>query len=210
MPATFTEVTTQGRDGVTVAGGAGSPEPTTRPPRSDTRTAGRPVTTSPRTSTCLFRLSLRCLQAEPGQKRGGDSLSHAHPPAPGRQHTHHGLGESAELHVVGGENGLLVALDEGRLLRDQPQPVLQARIPVTAGPRGRRGRGGRREAATLTASMTTGTPLAFDASKMPWKKRNPTEQPARLLSEKPRENPAAPEGLDQAFNQQAGNNKVNA
>lgn len=42
--------------------------------------------------------------------------------------THHGFRESAEFHVVGSENGLLVALDEGRVPSDQPQPVLQARI----------------------------------------------------------------------------------
>lgn len=62
-------------------------------------------------------------------------------PCPGRRLTHHSLGESAELHVVGGENRLLVALDEGRLLSDQPQPVLQTRTHVTARPRGPLGGG---------------------------------------------------------------------
>ena len=38
--------------------------------------------------------------------------------------THHSLGQSAELHVVGGEDRLPVALDEGRLLGDKPEPVL--------------------------------------------------------------------------------------
>ena len=45
--------------------------------------------------------------------------------------THHGLGQSAKLHVVGGEDRLPVALDEGRLLGDKPEPVLQTRTQVT-------------------------------------------------------------------------------
>ena len=44
--------------------------------------------------------------------------------------THHGLGQSAELHVVGGEDRLPVALDEGRLLGDKPEPVLRTRTQV--------------------------------------------------------------------------------
>lgn len=84
--------------------------------------------------------------------------------------THHSLRQSAKLHVVGGEDRLPVALDECRLLGDEPERVLQMRTQVTQGrPRGaavKRGRAG----ATLTASMTTGTPLALDASRMPCKK----------------------------------------
>lgn len=45
----------------------------------------------------------------------------------GGQQTHHSFREPAEFHVVGSENGLPVALDEGRVLSDQPQPVLQTR-----------------------------------------------------------------------------------
>lgn len=45
-----------------------------------------------------------------------------HPP--GSPLTHHSIIQSAELHVVGGEDRLLVALDEGWLLSDQPQAVL--------------------------------------------------------------------------------------
>lgn len=45
--------------------------------------------------------------------------------------THHSLGQSAELHVVGGEDCLPVALDECRLLGDEPEPILQTRTQVT-------------------------------------------------------------------------------
>ena len=53
--------------------------------------------------------------------------------------THHSLGQSAKLHVVGREDRLPVALDECRLLGDEPEPVLQMRTQVTQGqPRGAR------------------------------------------------------------------------
>lgn len=74
--------------------------------------------------------------------------------------------------MVGGENRLLVALDEGRLLSDQPQPVLQTRTHVTARPRGPREEG-MGEEPTLTASMTMGMPLVLDASKMPCEEGKP-------------------------------------
>lgn len=47
--------------------------------------------------------------------------------------THHSLGQSAKLHVVGGEDRLPVALDERRLLGEEPEPVLQMRTQVTWG-----------------------------------------------------------------------------
>lgn len=43
---------------------------------------------------------------------------------PGGPLTHHSVIQSAELHVVGSEHSLPVAMDEGRLLSDQPQAIL--------------------------------------------------------------------------------------
>ena len=91
----------------------------------------------------------------------------------GGHQTHHSFTESDELHVVGCEDGLLVALDEGWLLSDQPQPILhRTRTPIYCMALGTWLWGGdRRRGATLTASMTMGIALAFDASKMPCGKR---------------------------------------
>jgi hypothetical protein len=46
-------------------------------------------------------------------------------PCPMKPPTHHSFPEPAELHVVGSENGLLVTLDEGWLLCNQPQAILR-------------------------------------------------------------------------------------
>lgn len=91
----------------------------------------------------------------------------------GGQQTHHSFTESDELHVVGCENSLLVALDESRLLSDQPQPILhKTRTPIYCMVlRTWLGGGDRKGQATLTASMMMGMALAFDASKMPCEKR---------------------------------------
>ena len=48
----------------------------------------------------------------------------------GGQQTHHGIRESGEFPVVGSENGLPVAVDEGRVLSNEPQPILQTRTGI--------------------------------------------------------------------------------
>lgn len=48
----------------------------------------------------------------------------------GGQQTHHGVRESGEFPVVGSENGLPVAVDEGRVLSNEPQPILQTRTGI--------------------------------------------------------------------------------
>lgn len=48
----------------------------------------------------------------------------------GGQQTHHGVRESGEFPVVGSENGLPVAVDKGRVLSNEPQPILQTRTGI--------------------------------------------------------------------------------
>lgn len=89
-----------------------------------------------------------------------------------RKVAHHGLIQSAKLHIVRSKNSSLVPLNKRRLLGNKPQSILQETARKTFSEQILKCQATESIKNVLTASIMIGIPFSFDFSIIACKKKN--------------------------------------